>query len=923
MLNSIKMTGVAVAATLCLFAHATDYYLSEDATDWSEKSSYTLEGGSTPEELPGPEDTVFLPQGKSCSFVGGSDSFNVFANVDWVRPHAQGGNTIEITVAGGTTNTLNCAIADSLADKNYALCVITKKGDGALRLAADRRHAEKSGAAWDYLSSFVIEAGDLICKPDPVRTPIWLGAVYVGVNGRLVLPPVVDKNNNNGLSVAALSGSGIVENVSTASDAAFSVRKAFGYLDFEKEPFSGKIAGDVYLYGARLDLTGTESTFTKWAMGVYDADETLANYQNYGLSVRKFGKVGEPSSLGVGDTIGTGYWGGRILYTGEGEECDKDVVFNVIYANNKGPSVMDAGAKGGVRFTGTSWTGTSTYSTGSLYFGWLVLTGSNTVPCVIDSPIKRWHHSSTLPYRSFHVTKRGTGTWELSGNAKNSTTEGSFTVEEGTLRYDSLAEVGENSSLGRASMLMEAKIGNEEDLEKIPFAMILGGPDTVGTLEYIGTEPFENKTRLIGLAGKAGVLSSTTADISFNGATSAEAGEHTLILAGDRATGYDTMCNITNNGIGVVSVVKTGTGSWLLDGEQSFTGDLIVSNGTLTVRAPDKPYNWFRVDLLSVWDENPKNDTTSPRLQELALYDANGVRQNKDLVYNRFYDEESFYSKPQETAANLPAGHVTPVYPDGKDIPKIGWGGTAPTDRDIVNLFDDQIPTKGNLAAGMFLTSLDEHGLGKGVYGTATARTLCLVMHLTNGTPAIAAYDFACGATKGDLKSWAVHGSVDGKHWTTLTNVVTDVKPNMTKSQWYSDPTKTFAKNQVRPGEGFPIAGAASDKTLTLAANVSVAPGATLKAEGTVVVSRLTLDPAGMGTLDGFTFAESGVLSAGGEQALGQPVELPYAFTNAKGVDNIEKWAVSVGGKVRRGWTIARKDDKFVLTPPGVMLIVR
>lgn len=915
----VKMGAAVLAVTPCLFAHATDYYLTEEATDWSEKSSYTLEGGSTPEELPGPEDTVFLPQGKSCSFVGGSDSFNTFANVDWVRPHAKGGNAIEITVADGTTNTLNCAIADSLTDTTYALCVTTKKGNGALRLAADRRHAETSGSAWDYLSSFIIEAGDLICKPDPVRMPIRFGAVYVGANGRLILPPVIDTYHNNGLSVAALSGSGIVENVSTASDAGFTVRKAYGYLDFEKEPFSGTILGDVYLYGAHLDLTGTESTFTKWAMGVYDDSETLANYQNYGLSVRKFGKVGEPSSIGVGDTIGTGYYGGRILYTGEGEECDKNVVFNVIYANNKGPSVMDAGATGGVRFTGPSWTGTSTFSAGRLYFGWLVLTGSNTVPCVIESPINHWHNSSGLAYRSFHVTKRGTGTWDL--ESAKSTTEGAFTVEEGTLRYGSLAEVGESCSLGRATMLKEAKIGNEEDLATIPFAMILGGPDTVGTLEYVGTEPFENKTRLIGLAGKAGVLSSTTADISFNGATAAETGNHTLVLAGDRATGYDTMCNITN-GEGVVSVVKTGTGSWLLDGEQSFTGDLIVSNGTLTVRAPDTPYSWFRVDLLSVWDEDPKSDTTSPRLQELALYDANGVRQNKDLVYNRFY-EESLYSIPQETAANLPEGHVTPVYPNGNDIPRIGWGGTAPTDRDIVNLFDDQIPTKGNLTAGMFLTSLNDLGLGKGVYGTATTRTLCLVMHLTNGTPAIAAYDFACGATKGDLKSWAVHGSVDGKHWTTLTNVVTDVKPDMAKSQWYSDPTKTFEKNQVRPGEGFPIAGAASDKILTLASNVYVAPGATLKAEGTVVVSRLTLDPVGMGTLDGFTFAEAGVLSAGGEQPAGRPVELPYAFTNAKGVDNLENWTVSVNGKIRRGWTITRKDDKFILMPPGVMLIVR
>ena len=927
------------AVACCRHANAFDYYLRPAATDWNDTESYALGSvdGGKPSTTPGSSDVVYLPANKVCSFMAGTDSFNVFANVNTVVPHVNGGDEIEITVSSGT-NELNCAITGYGYDKrkidSYYQCLVTKKGAGALALKSVDKHGAE-GISSDYLCCFMVETGDLIMPQNPVTTTVYAGALTVAAGAKFFLAPTVDTSFHNGLGlVGGLHGAGLVTN----DNAAAAVLYPIGYAKagaIEDVPFSGRIDGAVYLIVASADLVGTNSMFTGSAYATYGQVNNVPEGRCV-MKVRKFGKIGEPSSIGSGDSVGAGLYGGYILYTGDAdEECDKMFYFDSIYNNTMPPSTLDAGHHGGLRFTGT-WTGKSTYSGAKYYQNRLVLTGSNAVPCVIDAPINSWRYTGGYPQLPIHVMKRGTGVWELSGNAKNSTNPGAITVEEGTLRYDSLAEVGEKCSLGMATNLLEFATGNISEVPKIPFAIVLGGSNTTGRLEYVGTERIINKTRLIGLVG-TGVIASACTNVEFSGVSSYGEGARTLVLDGNRQCGEDFLHSVTN-GAGVVSVVKTGSGTWALGGvggELSFSGELAVSNGTLNVIAPDAPFNWFR---MTVKDCSTAN--VFPRLYELALYDANGKRQNIGLKCNRnivMYSEplsRNRWSVMTDEPDELEAGYFMYAKKGSKGYWDAGSNYTL--DRDAVALFSDTGSTSGTYGQGWnWSTRLsDSTTLQPPTLGNEES-WLPITMHLTNGTPEIAAYDLVGYTPAGTnaILHWSFEGSIDGRTWEMLTNVDYTADHDYTQLQsstWYSTQKGgTIPGRTLAEGEGFPLRGrrtplAGEVSPLANVSGVYVAPGATLRAYGTVVLPAVTLSTSGMGTLDGFSFAASGRLNVVDVPAGNHhPIELPFSFENAAGVDNIANWCVYVNGRERRGWSVERRGDKFVLWPPGGILILR
>ena len=923
---------------LCQAAYSGNYYLKSAATDWSNPESFTLDSadGADATVCPGASDIVYLPANKSCSFTGGTDSFNVFANVHTVVPHVSGGDEIEITVGSGT-NELNCAITGFDYDKRkmdaYYQCVVTKKGAGALALkSVDKYVGGGNAIGYDYLCCFTVEAGDLITPQNPVTATVYVGAVTVAAGARFFLAPTLDTGFHNGLGlVGGLHGAGLVTNDNVAAALLYPI----GYAKagaIEDVPFSGRIDGAVYLIVGSADLVGTDSMFTGAAYATAGQMNNVPE-DRYGMKVRKFGKTGQPSSIGSGDKVGTSLYGGYILYTGDvDEECDKTFYFDTIYNGDMPPNVLDAGHHGGLRFTGT-WTGRSTYS-GSKYFqSRLVLTGSNAVPCVVDAPINSWRYTGGYPQLPIHVMKRGTGIWELSGNAKNSTNPGAITVEEGTLRYDSLAEIGEKCSLGMATNLLEFTTGNISEVPKIPFAIVLGGSNTTGRLEYIGTERIINKTRLIGLAG-AGVIASANTNVEFSGVCSYGEGARTLVLDGSRPKGEDILHCVTN-GAGVVSVVKTGSGTWMLGGvggDLSFSGDLVVSNGTLNVVASDAPFSWFRMTVKAT-----SASDAYPRLYELALYDEQGNRQNIGLKCNRSvaYGSSSATTTLLDDPDDLLAGCFTYGPKGTKSYWQCSSSGASGIDRDVTACFSDS-GSSTNWPGTLDYCPYGQGWIWKTKNGCCPvpqlgdeSTWLPITMHLTNGAPEIVAYDMVGYTPSGNnaITYWSFDGSIDGRTWESLTNV--DFSAEYTQlngSTWYSTKKSNgIHGRKLAAGEGFPLRGRGTPDGTTPLSNVSgvyVAPGATLKAYGTVVLPAITLDSAGMGTLDGFSFAESGTLNAVGVSGGSQPIELPFEFTNATGVDNIANWGVRINGSVKRGWKISRKGDKFVLEPPGMVIIV-
>ncbi|HEX8911701.1 MAG TPA: autotransporter-associated beta strand repeat-containing protein [Humisphaera sp.] len=161
------------------------------------------------------------------------------------------------------------------------------------------------------------------------------------------------------------------------------------------------------------------------------------------------------------------------------------------------------------------------------------------------------------------INKVGTGTQVLSGA---STYTGVTTVSAGTLSVSSLANGGSNSNVG-ASTNAAANL-------------VLNG----GTLLYTGAATSTDRlfslqtSSTIDASGTGPVNFSNTGSMGFNGGVAAK----TLTLTGSN-TGSNTVAAAIGNNTAATSVAKTGTGTWVLAGTNTYTGTTTVSAGTLVI----------------------------------------------------------------------------------------------------------------------------------------------------------------------------------------------------------------------------------------------------------------------------------------------------------------------------------------------------
>jgi hypothetical protein len=96
-----------------------------------------------------------------------------------------------------------------------------------------------------------------------------------------------------------------------------------------------------------------------------------------------------------------------------------------------------------------------------------------------------------------------------------------------------------------------------------------------------------------------------------------------------------------------------------------------------------------------------------------------------------------------------------------------------------------------------------------------------------------------------------------------------------------------------------------------------VASGASLVAEGDgeVVLNGVILDAsAGGGTIEGFRFAESGVLDVCGLPEGEATVDIPVSFSGAEGLSNVSGWTLKLDGE-------ATDRKKFKVTSTGVTIM--
>jgi len=176
------------------------------------------------------------------------------------------------------------------------------------------------------------------------------------------------------------------------------------------------------------------------------------------------------------------------------------------------------------------------------------------------------------------LTKTGVGILLLSGA---STFNGAVTVSQGTLAFSGNANVASANPLGQSS----AAASN----------LLLGNGTT---LKYTGAAASTDRSFTItGTADgdSASLNASGTGAISFTNTASPAYGTigqtRTLILTGTN-TGNNTLAaGIADNGLGAVSVTKTGAGTWVLSGANSYSGATSVNAGRLQFATPASLYN--------------------------------------------------------------------------------------------------------------------------------------------------------------------------------------------------------------------------------------------------------------------------------------------------------------------------------------------
>ena len=167
-----------------------------------------------------------------------------------------------------------------------------------------------------------------------------------------------------------------------------------------------------------------------------------------------------------------------------------------------------------------------------------------------------------------NVIKNDAGTWNLTGD---NTFTGGLQVWNGVLEFDG------NSSLG--SQTIQTRIGRTV---------------TSGTLRHTGA----SDTTVTGLmqvgfgsggTGNGTIESSGAGTLSFNNATfniaEGAAANRTLTLGGSN-TGSNTISGAivnNNNATAKIALTKTGAGTWVLSGTNTYTGDTLINQGTLVM----------------------------------------------------------------------------------------------------------------------------------------------------------------------------------------------------------------------------------------------------------------------------------------------------------------------------------------------------
>ena len=846
--------------------------LSGVSFDWSQGSSYV--GNVAPEVGA----IVSIPDGMDAKLSAADTTSWEFVNSHISRIRPLTGTSRLVVDVSADTATLASEVCWTNRNTSEAFNKggIVKVGAGELILDAPDPYA--------YFTVVTVSNGTLTLYRDAsdkcyfdsfvVATNATLNTV--GGTGITVCHTFFGEGTING------AGTGALQTYSSATDTSVFAGKFTGF------------GGSFLTIASPVMLTGTNST----AKGTFSISGPMdAPGAGTRLGVLKFSEaVDAESSHGRQRTmhLGASTYPGGVLYLGRGQTTDIEFQGRGTSAGTY--SFIDAGAYGGLNLTGIY----QCNQKSAAMHREVVLTGSNVVESVCA--LRFIERSNDVLWCPYHLVKEGSGTWRMRepSTIGNYPLSGGISVEDGTLRYDTLREAGEYCSLGKATYLYERYTGQLSADKSVDWAISLGSTNgTTGTLEYSGEGSVQCATRPIALKGDGRILHNSAHRFRFKGVTSDGANAKTLTLDGTGADDNE-IAGISDAGGGALSIAKEGEGRWILGADSSFRGDLSVNGGTLEVRAPATSYTWFRFTDMQVCTNRvgyapSATPSSTMYMREMGFFNASGVSQTIGLQFNSDWRKvnpgEFTYAKDASATAN--ASHP--------------WSA----------LFDD---TAEYMSVSFSAAP---------VYGDEST-WIPIVFRMPANADPIASFDLAYNTSASGAgalyhpAAFKMEGSVDGFTWTELMITNDVVSPG--SGYWLKNKTQYSTGDlATKTHTGFTFNPPAVGANPLASATVCVATNATLKAvDGTVGINAFAIDmTAGGGTVDGFAFAENGALKMVNVPA-GKSAEVSFTPLNCTGVENLSNWTLYVDGtETTKCHAYVKADGTVRIVPVGFRFTIR
>ncbi|MBB3148398.1 fibronectin-binding autotransporter adhesin [Phyllobacterium trifolii] len=427
------------------------------------------------------------------------------------------------TAATGAINVANAATVLEFRGAVVGAGIVRKDGAGTLVLSGVNSYTGGTSVTGGILRAGRINA-------------FWTGPVTLA-NAAGVTLDLADFSN----SVGSLNGGGPLGGNITLRTATLTLNGASGAAGY-----AGAISGSGGLIkngGYTQALTGCNSSYT---------GRTTINGGVLGVSCLANG--GSNSAIGASSASASNLVlnGGTLLYTGAAGSTNRLFTLGGSAANR-----LEASGTGAIAFTGTGPIGFSTPNTSQT----LTLGGTNTGNNSLAAQMTNNGTGVTS------LSKDGPGTWIL--NNANSTYTGATTINGGVLGVDKLSNGGIASSIGGSSAAASnLVIGNGSTLR------YSGAGDTTNRLFTLSAG-----TTFVESSGTGAVVFTDTGPVTLAGTNQAR----TIALGGTN-TGNNTLAgSIGNAGAGVTTLAKNDTGTWVLTGNNTFTGNTVINNGNLMI----------------------------------------------------------------------------------------------------------------------------------------------------------------------------------------------------------------------------------------------------------------------------------------------------------------------------------------------------